>query len=48
MAVAVAVAVLEPEAGPCLSKPCLPEAQSEECRTRSLSGHNTSASAGLG
>lgn len=47
-AVAVAVAVLGPEAGPCPSKPCLPGAQSEECRTHSLSGHNTSASAGLG
>lgn len=48
VAVAVAVSVLGPEAGACLSKPCLPGAQSEECRTRLLSGRNTSASADLG
>jgi len=46
-AVVVVVAVLGPEAGASLSKPCLPWAQSEECRTRLPSGRNTCASAGL-
>lgn len=40
--------MLGSEAGPCLPKLCLPGALSEGCRTRLLSGHNISASAGLG
>lgn len=39
--------MLGSEAGPCLPKLCHQGARSEECRTRLLSGHNISASAGL-
>lgn len=42
-----AVAVLGPEVGAFLSKPCLLGELSEECRTRLLSGHSISASVGL-
>lgn len=41
------MAVLGPEVGAGLSKPYPPGELSEECRTHLLSGHNTSASAGL-
>lgn len=39
--------MLEPGSAACLSKLCLPGAQSEECKTHLLLGHNTSAFAAL-
>lgn len=40
--------MLGSEAGRCLPGLCLPRAPFEECKTHLLSGHNISASVGLG